>query len=59
MWQQVLTKKYLKGKTLSQVEKMKRDSHFLSGLMEIKKLVMERGRFKVQHASQTRFWEDL
>jgi hypothetical protein len=27
--------------------------------MEVKKLVLERGRFKVQDGTQTRFWEDL
>jgi hypothetical protein len=47
LWQQLLKKKYLKGKTLSQVERKKGDSHFWLGLMEIKKLVLERGRFLV------------
>jgi hypothetical protein len=27
--------------------------------MEVKNLVLERGRFQVQDGSQTRFWEDL
>jgi hypothetical protein len=27
--------------------------------MEVKSLLMERGRFKVQNGTQTRFWEDL
>jgi hypothetical protein len=27
--------------------------------MEVKNLVLERGRFEVQDGSQTRFWEDL
>jgi hypothetical protein len=52
-------KKYLKGKTLSQVEKRKGDLHFWSGLMEVKSLVLERGRFQLHDGSQTRFWEDL
>jgi hypothetical protein len=55
----VLKKKYLKGKTLSQVERKKGDSHFWSGLMEVKNLILERGRFMVSDGSQTRFWEDL
>jgi hypothetical protein len=55
----MLRRKYLKGKTLSQVEKRKGDSHFWSGLMEVKNLVLERGRFQVQDGSQTRLWEDL
>jgi hypothetical protein len=59
LWQQVLRKKYLKGKMFSHVQRKKGDSHFCSGLMEVKKLVLERGRFQVQDGSQTRFWEDL
>jgi hypothetical protein len=55
----MLRKKYLTGKTLSQVEKRKGDSHFWAGLMEVKHLVLERGRFQVSDGSQTRFWEDL
>jgi hypothetical protein len=27
--------------------------------MEVKKLMLERGRFKVHDGAQTRFWEDL
>jgi hypothetical protein len=59
LWQQVLKKKYLKGRTLSQVVKKKGDSHFWAGLMEVKDLVLQRGRFRVHDGSQTRFWEDL
>jgi Zn/Cd-binding protein ZinT len=55
MWQQVLKKKYLKRRTLSQVVKKKGDSHFWVGLMEVKDLVLQRGRFRVQDGSQTRF----
>jgi hypothetical protein len=55
----MLRKKYLKVKTLSQVERQKGDSHFWAGLMEVKNLVIERGRFQVIDGSQTRFWEDL
>jgi hypothetical protein len=58
LWQQILKKKYLKGKTLSQVVKKAGDSHFWSGLMEVKDLVLLRGRFKVQDGTQARFWED-
>jgi hypothetical protein len=47
MWQQVLKKKYLKGRTLSQVERKKGDSHFWAGLMEVKDLVLQTGRFRV------------
>jgi hypothetical protein len=59
MWQQVLKRKYFNDKTLSQVEKRKGDSHSWSHLMEVKHLVLERGRFRVQDGTQTRFWEDL
>jgi hypothetical protein len=59
LWQQVLTKKYLRGRMLSQVAKKKGDSHFWAGLMEVKDLVLQRGRFRVHDGSQTRFWEDL
>jgi hypothetical protein len=59
LWQQVLKKKYLKGRTLSQVVKKKGDSHFWAGLMEVKDLVLQRGRFRVHDGSQTRFWEEL
>jgi hypothetical protein len=41
MWQQVLKKKYLKRRTLSQVVKKKGDSHFWAGLMEVKDLVLQ------------------
>jgi hypothetical protein len=54
----VLKKKYLKGRMLSQVEKKNGDSHFWADLMEVKDLVLQRGGFRVQDGSQTRFWED-
>jgi hypothetical protein len=56
--QEILKRKYLNNKTLSQVEKKKGDSHFWSGLMEVKRLVLKKGRFIVQDGTQTRFWED-
>jgi hypothetical protein len=58
IWQQVLKKKYVKGRTLSQVQKKKGDSHFWADLMDVKDPVLQRGRFRVQDGSQTRFWED-
>jgi hypothetical protein len=39
--------------------KEKGDSQFWSGLMEVKSMFLERGRFMVQDGTQTRFWEDL
>jgi hypothetical protein len=43
--EQVLEKKFLKGRT--QVARKKGDSHFWAGLMEVKDLVLQRGRFRV------------
>jgi hypothetical protein len=37
VWQDILRKKYLVNKTLSQAQKKKGDSQFWSGLMEVKK----------------------
>jgi hypothetical protein len=58
LWQQMLKKKYLKRRTLSRVAKKKGDS-FLGRSNGGKDLVLQRGRFRVQDGSQTRFWEDL
>jgi hypothetical protein len=41
-------KSTLRAKLLSHIERKKGDSHFWSGLIEVKKIVLERGRFKVQ-----------
>jgi hypothetical protein len=59
LWQDLLRKKYLKNKTLSQVETKKGDSQFWSGLMEVKKEFLDRGRFVVHEGNQVLFWEDL
>ena len=57
--QQLLKKKYMKNKTLSQVAKQPGDSHFWSGLMEVKDHFFPRGKFVVNNGRQIRFWEDL
>ena len=36
LWHEVLKKKYLKGKCLSQVTKKPGNSHFWAGLMDVK-----------------------
>jgi hypothetical protein len=59
LWQEILNKKYLKNKMLSQVEKKKGGSQFWSRLMEVKNQFLERGGFMVQDDTQTRCWEDL
>ena len=59
LWQDVLKKKYVKDKCLSQIEKRPGASHFWSGLMEAKDLLLQHGKFKVNGGHQTRFWEDV
>ena len=58
IWQQILRNKYLKSKTLTQVEKKPGDSQFWSGLMSVKQEFLKWMTFKVQNGKQTRFWED-
>ena len=59
IWQRLIRKKYLGDKTLSQVYKKAGDSHFWSGLKEMKDLFLSLRVFKVHSGDQTRFWEDL
>lgn len=59
LWQGILKKRYIKNKTLSQVEKKKGDSQFWAGLMEVKEKFLDRGRFVVHDGNQSRFGEDL
>ena len=58
IWQQILSNKYLKSKTLTQVEKKSGDSQFWSELMSVKQDFLKWMTFKVQNGNQTRFWED-
>jgi hypothetical protein len=58
MWQQLLYNKYLKNKTLSQVEAKPSDSQ-LKGLMHVKKEFFNRVFFKVGNGMTVRFWEDV
>ncbi|WVZ52923.1 hypothetical protein U9M48_003922 [Paspalum notatum var. saurae] len=57
VWQQLIRNKYLKNKTLSQVEKRLGDSHYWSGLMEIKGQFLNLGSFTLKNGTQIRFWE--
>ena len=50
--QQLLKKKYMKNKTLSQVAKQPGDSHFWSGLMEVKDHFFPRGKFAVNNGDR-------
>jgi hypothetical protein len=58
IWQQLHRNKYLKTKTLTQVQYMPRDSQFWAGLMKIKGEFLSLGKYKLGDGSQVRFWED-
>ena len=58
IWQRLLRNKYLRHKTITQVEYMPGDSHFWSSLMKVKNDFLRMGKFMVGDGSQTRFWED-
>ncbi|WVZ96862.1 hypothetical protein U9M48_042445 [Paspalum notatum var. saurae] len=59
LWQEVPRKKYLKNKTLSQVEKKPGDSHFWSCLMEIKSQFFHLCSFIfLKKGRCIRFWKD-
>jgi hypothetical protein len=58
VWQELLRKKYLYNKTLSQVTARTTDSPFWKGLMRVKDDFFERGSFAIGNGHLTRFWED-
>ena len=58
LWQDLLTNKYLRSKSLSQVKAKPYDSHFWRGLMKIKDEVLAKGSFEIKDGSKARFWED-
>src|SRR5437016_703576 len=58
VWQYILRRKCLKHKTLTNVEHMPRDSHFLAGLVGVKNDFLRLGRFNLGDGSQVKFWED-
>jgi hypothetical protein len=57
-WQSLLSNKYLRTKTLTQVSAKPNDSHFWRGLMHIKDEVLSKGCFNINDGTNTRFWED-
>jgi hypothetical protein len=59
MWQQLLCNKYLKNKTLAQVEVKPTDSSFWKGLMHVKEEFFKRGFSRVGNGTTVRFWEDI
>ena len=58
LWQDLLKRKYLSNKSISQVSKKLGDSHFWSGLMHVKNQFLVLGSFEVKCGNQARFWED-
>src|SRR5437016_2709890 len=54
----MLRRKYLKDRTITQVEHMPGDSQFCTGLMKVKQEFFSLGRFNLGDGLQVRFWED-
>src|SRR6266498_3548994 len=59
IWQKLLRRKYLRNRTITQVNYMPGDSHFWAGLMKVKRDFLRLGRFILGDGSQVRFWEDV
>ena len=59
VWQNLLRRKYLTNKAITQVYKRPGDSHFWSGLMKVKDDFLAHGYFRIQKGTQVRFWEDI
>ncbi len=58
VWQDLLKRKYLGTKSITQVEWKQGDSHFLSGLMKVKSSFLNMGSWFINNGEQVRFWED-
>ncbi|WVZ49290.1 hypothetical protein U9M48_000659 [Paspalum notatum var. saurae] len=58
IWQTILKRKYLRGKTIGEVQWKSGDSHFWSGLMKVKGRFLQLSSFILHDGSQIRFWED-
>jgi hypothetical protein len=59
MWKELLQNKYLKDKTLSQVQVKPTDSPFWKGIMGGRDELFESGSFVLGDGRDTRFWEDV
>jgi hypothetical protein len=57
-WQQLLRRKYVGSKAISQVIWKPGDSHFWAGIMATKKYFFPFGSFSIRNGSEIRFWED-
>ena len=55
-WQELIRNKYLKNKTLSQIEKKNGFSQFWNGLLGVKDIFLSLGKFKLDNGTQIRFW---
>ena len=55
----MLRRKYLRRKSINQVERMHGDSQFWTGLMGIKHQFLQVGKFEVHSGKHARFWEDV
>jgi hypothetical protein len=58
IWQELLKNKYLGDKSLTQISRRPGDSHFWSGLMNIKDQFFRWSHFQVRDGQATRFWKD-
>ena len=58
VWQDLLKRKYLGTKSITQVERKQGDSYFWSGLMKVKNYFLNMGSWFINNGEQVRFWED-
>jgi hypothetical protein len=58
LWQHILKRKYLRTQTITHVQKKSGDSHFWSGLMNVKEPFLDLGHFQLNNGGNIHFWED-
>jgi hypothetical protein len=58
VWQNLLRRKYVGSKAMSQVSWKPEDSHFWAGIMATKKHFFPYGSFSIRDGSEIWFWED-
>jgi hypothetical protein len=58
LWQNLLRRKYLRTQTISHVQKKPGDSHFWSGLINVKEYFLSLGHFQLNNGGNIHFWED-
>jgi hypothetical protein len=54
----MLRRKYLKDKPIGSVGRKPRDSHFWSGLLKVRDMFLNLGKFCLNNGVNIRFWED-